>query len=233
MIADLRGVLLDLDGTLLDHRGAADRAVVAWARQLGLSDDPDPVARWRRAESQHYPQFERGECSFQEQRRRRVRAFSSALAGVDDERADALFDDYAAHYRQNWQALPGAAELIDRAFANGCRVGVLTNGDETQQREKLAAIGLLTPDLQVFASSTLGFAKPDARAFELACQGLATAPSQTVMVGDDPVKDILGARAAGLHAIQLCQDETSPAEGVVRSLWEAADLLFGDDYRQG
>ncbi|MFT4218701.1 MAG: hypothetical protein QM619_16155 [Micropruina sp.] len=96
MIADLRGVLLDLDGTLLDHRGAADRAAIAWARQLGLADDGDSVARWRQAESQHYPQFERGECSFQEQRRRRVRAFSSALAGIDDARADALFDDYAA-----------------------------------------------------------------------------------------------------------------------------------------
>ncbi|MFT4218702.1 MAG: HAD family hydrolase [Micropruina sp.] len=122
---------------------------------------------------------------------------------------------------------------MGRAFASGCRVGVLTNGDEGQQREKLAAIGLLRPDLRVFASSTLGCAKPEARAFELACGGLATAPSQTVMVGDDRVKDVLGARAAGLHAIHLCQDEASADEGIARSLWEAADLMFGDDYRRG
>ncbi|MEA5117868.1 MAG: HAD family hydrolase, partial [Propionicimonas sp.] len=190
---ELRGMLLDLDGTLLDHAGAAGRAAEQWAYRVGGTPaHQDPVELWHQLESRFFPRFERGECSFQQQRRLRVRGFSDALARIDDDQADALFDQYLALYRQHWRAFPGAAELIDRALAAGCRVGVLTNGEETQQREKLAAIGLLSAQVPVFASSALGCAKPDARAFVLACQGLGSPPAQTVMVGDDQAKDVLG-----------------------------------------
>ncbi|WP_412751945.1 hypothetical protein [Krasilnikovia sp. M28-CT-15] len=36
----LRGVLLDLDGTLLDHEGAVDEALHAWLPTLGVRPSP-------------------------------------------------------------------------------------------------------------------------------------------------------------------------------------------------
>ncbi len=215
-----RGVLFDLDGTLLDHRGAADAAVREWAvRILGVSlDAVDAVERWRLLEERYFAMFERRECTFQEQRRSRVRAFAPVLAALEDEAADELFVGYQELYRCSWRAVVGAAEIVSRAFAAGCCVGVLTNGDESQQRDKLAAIGLLVPGLRLFASSAMGCAKPDLRAFERACSGLGTSPRETVMIGDDYAKDIAPARAAGLRAFQL-------TEGV--TLGEIADDLFG------
>lgn len=216
-----RGVLFDLDGTLLDHRGAADAAVQEWtSRIVGVSlDAATAVERWRLLEARYFTMFEQRECTFQEQRRLRVRAFAPTLSNLDDEAADELFAAYQELYRRSWRPVAGAAEIVARAFAAGCRVGVLTNGDESQQGDKLAVIGLAVPGLALFASSALGCAKPDPRAFELACSGLGTGAGETVMIGDDYAKDIVAARAAGLRAFQL-------TDGV--TLAEIADDLFGE-----
>ena len=229
VMTGVRAVLLDLDGTLFDHRGAADRAAAEWASIVGVTAGDEPAGRWRVLESRFFPLFERGECSFQDQRRLRVRAFDRSLENVSDVDVDALFGEYLALYRKNWQALPGATDLMERALAAGCRIGVLTNGDEAQQREKLAAIGLMRPDLAVFASSGLGYAKPAARAFEQACMGLGAVMSETVMVGDDYDKDVLAARAAGLQAIHVRDDPAATDGEALRSLWEVADVLFGTE----
>lgn len=224
-----RGVLLDLDGTLLDHRGAADQAAIEWAQKIDGLTCEDPISRWQDLERRFFPMFESGECSFQQQRRFRVREFSETLAHLSDADADALFDGYLTVYQRNWRSYAGAAELIDRAFGLGYRVGVLTNGDESQQRDKLVAIGLMRPKLQVFASSSLGYAKPAARAFELACAGLGTPPSQTAMVGDHYNRDVLAARAAGLRGIHVSHGPNPSRDESLGSLWAVASALFGND----
>jgi len=223
------GVLLDLDGTLLDHAGAAAGAVAEWARTIpGWSGDDDEAVRlWRDLEARWFAVFTRGGCSFAEQRRRRVRGFHPSLADRDDEAADAVFADYLIRYEARWAAAPGAAGLIEHALRAGLTVGVLTNGDEQQQQRKLARIGLARPGLHLFASSALGVAKPDVRAFQLACAGLGTHPGETVMVGDDLATDVLGARAAGLAAVHLSRDDPAPGPWTVRSLAEVETLLLG------
>lgn len=65
----IEGVLFDLDGTLFDHRGAAEQAA------LGLADRFHPViaredflAAWFESEDLHMAEYLRGECTFAEQR---------------------------------------------------------------------------------------------------------------------------------------------------------------------
>ena len=196
------------------------------AQGIDIETDVDPAGHWRDLEARFFPLFERGACSFQEQRRLRVRGFARELAQLSDAEADAVFERYLALYRANWRACPGAAELIERALTV-CRVGVLTNGDQTQQWDKLNAIGLLRPGLQVFASSSLGHAKPAARAFELACAGLETPSPATVMIGDDYENDVRAARAAGVRAVYVSPHPHRSHHESSTSLWEAADLVFG------
>ncbi|MGC3994402.1 MAG: HAD family hydrolase [Propionicimonas sp.] len=209
------GLLVDLDGTLVDHVGASTRAVVAWARRLpGWDGDADAaVRRWRELEAVHFTRFERGECSYVEQRRRRLRGFDETFAHLSDAEADALFAGYRVEYEAAWEAYPDALTFLRRALASGAAVGVLTNGDEFHQRLKLTRVGLDLPGLRLFASGGLGIAKPDPRAYRHACAGLGTPPPQTVMIGDDLTKDVLGAEAAGLLALHLVRDATGDLAG--------------------
>ncbi|MGV8910752.1 MAG: HAD family hydrolase [Propionicimonas sp.] len=70
-----------------------------------------------------------------------------------------------------------------------------------------------------------GRAKPSKLAFERACAGLGTRPAETVMIGDDPDKDITAALNAGLRAIHIAPGQASPSPYQVGSLTEAGLLI--------
>lgn len=182
-MGDVRGVLLDLDGTLLDHRGrrivrpsSGPRASVLRSRVTPL----DIGASLRHGSSR---------CLSVVGAPFRSSVGSGSAGSPENLPSSATLRPTRCSrvprpVPGELARLPGAAELIDQALA-ACRVGVLTNGDEAQQRDKLGAIGLRRPGLRMFASSTLGHAKPAVRAFELACAGLGTSSVATVMVGDE------------------------------------------------
>jgi putative hydrolase of the HAD superfamily len=225
----VRAVLFDLDGTLMDHDGARVAGLAAHvAEQLpGLAEDE--LARldgeWRRLEALHYDEYAAGRCSFQEQRRRRVRGLHAALGHAEpaDAEADAWFAGYLGHYRGAWRAfddvLPGLAALA--AAHPAAALGVVTNGEGEPQRAKLAAIGLAERFPLVVASAEVGLAKPDPAIFALACERLGVAPTATAHVGDRLDLDAHGAMAAGLRGIWLDRpgtgvsaDAGAPAAGI-------------------
>lgn len=200
----IRAVLFDLDDTLMDHQSAADRAVVVWAAELGLSDDaPTLTARWTDVSNRHYLRFQQRELTAVEQQRARVREFLPHLDLRHDAAAEAVFDDYVGRYRSAWTAFADARPALERARSAGLRVGVLTNGEERFQRGKLARGRLEDVVDEFVASSTLPWSKPDARAFHTACGRLGTDPSETLMVGDSLANDVHGARGADLPAVLL------------------------------
>lgn len=213
----LRAVIFDLDDTLVDHTSAADEAAVSWAHALGV-DDPHPHARWAEVGAVHYARYQRRELTFAEQRRQRVRDFLGR--DLDDASADAHFADYLARYEAGWRAFDDAAPALRRVRAAGLGVGVLTNGDATQQRSKAERLGL-TPDIDVLvASSDLPAGKPDAGAFLHTTRLLGVAPDDALMVGDSLPHDVHGALSAGLQATLLDRRDNHPAVDVrrIRSL---------------
>ncbi len=198
------GVLFDLDDTLFDHRGAADRGLRSWLAGLGLDGMlEDHAERWFALETYHHERFQRGEISHVEQRRARIRAFLPGWDLADDAVADDTFAGYLACYRAAWSAFDDAAAALERALGAGLAVGILTNGDQTIQETKVRRTGLASYSVPVYASSSLAAAKPDPRAFHHACADLGVDPSGVVMVGDSLRHDVHGARAAGLRSVLI------------------------------
>lgn len=196
------GVLFDLDDTLVDHRGAAERGLRVWLGSLGLDGDVEEHAeRWFALEAFHYERCQRGEIGYQEQRRARIRAFLPGWDLADDALADDTFAGFLACYRAAWSAFADAAAALDTALGAGLPVGILTNGDQPAQEEKVRRTGLASYGLPVFASSSLPAAKPDPRAFHAACDALGVKPEVCVMVGDSLTHDVRGAVGAGLAAV--------------------------------
>ncbi len=52
-----------------------------------------------------------------------------------------------------------------------------------------------------FLSSRFGFKKPDVRLFHYAMEKLRVAPGESVYIGDNPSKDLMGAKKAGMKSI--------------------------------
>jgi putative hydrolase of the HAD superfamily len=96
------------------------------------------------------------------------------------------------------------ATALHRLRAAGWRLGILTNGLPSVQFRKVAALGLAPlVDEVVYAEEHAPGGKPAAAAFRAVLRALDLAPEHAVFVGDDPVNDVRGAKAAGFRTIRL------------------------------
>lgn len=218
-----RAVCFDLDDTLFDHRGAARAGVRRFLGDLNVEVTDSVLGAWFRAEDTQYERWRSGAISFPEQRRERLRIVLPPLGvtlPADDAGLDALFDDYLAGYRHAWRVFPDVVPLLRTLRERGYRIGLLTNGSEAQQLEKLARTGLDAAFDAVCISEQIGVQKPDPRAFTLLAERLGVDPQACVFVGDDPDKDVRGARRAGMRAVLV--DRADPAAPNLAAVVETA-----------
>ncbi len=241
-VAAVDGVLLDADDTLYDTRRAMHAAGSAAAAALWPSADPDRVrragVRFRDDPEGYFRAFARGDLDFGAMRRARVSALARWLDQPD---GDGLWDDFEAVYEP---AFLGAMTVFDDVRpavaalrAAGLSVGVLTNSSDTYTVHKMRAAGIHGLFDVVCSRDTLGFGKPDPRAFHEACRRLGTEPARTLYVGDELETDPLGAADAGMPAAWLVRDGAPDAAAahvvgerdiaVLASLSEVAALVQG------
>lgn len=203
-----RALLLDLDGTLLDHDAASQVALLAALEGSSLPHEADasvPLARWRDLEVRHFQRYLDGELTFQEQRVVRTREFL-AFHGVNDLDDAALlrwFDRYLSRYEGAWCAFDDVHPFLRAVDELDVvpTLAVVTNGDHDQQSAKLVSSGL--DRIALFTSSTLGARKPDRAAFHRVCDALGVEPAEAWFCGDNREVDAVGAQEAGLHGIWL------------------------------
>jgi REG-2-like HAD superfamily hydrolase len=108
-------------------------------------------------------------------------------------------------------AYPGVRELITSLRQRGLKIGLLSNWDISLHRI-VKMHGWADLFDVVIASHEFGAEKPDPRIFLHACNLLGSKPEETLHVGDNPIDDIQGARAAGLHALLVDHDDKGFAE---------------------
>lgn len=228
-------VLFDIDGTLVDHEAACRAAVLAWTKARSARaarPDADMTAEWLRLEELHFGGYLAREITFEEQRRRRLRDYLSFLGEAPqlDGALDGLFQDYLRHYEASWTAYADAGPALAELKKRGLTLGVLTNGQEAQQRAKLDAVGLLDNFSHVIASSTLSASKPAVAAFHEACQRLGRDPQDVLYVGDNLRTDALAATAAGLAGVWLDRLQQAAPEPA-RSIGSLAEIIEIIDHR--
>jgi putative hydrolase of the HAD superfamily len=203
-----RAVLLDLDGTILDHDGASSAAILTAMEASGISHNGDaeaPVSRWRELEAEHFQRYLDGELDFEEQRIVRARDFLQSFGRTESDPLELLrwFDGYREAYERSWRAFDDVQPFLDgiAALDDALTLAVVTNGDHDQQASKLAVLGL--ERLPLYASSTIGVRKPDPAIFIRVCATLEVDPADAWFVGDNREVDAVSADRAGLHGIWL------------------------------
>ena len=222
-------IFFDLDDTLLDDRGAQDvylpQVYAAWQHALPHAETDFPTI-WRTALQHHFDRHMRGEISYDEQRRARIREVFRApsLSDADaDRRMREFLDIYEASWRLFDDVLPVLEALADRPL------GVITNGTDVQQRSKLERFGIADRFAVIVTSEAAGVGKPDPRIFAHAAARLNTPPVRCVHVGDDWSRDVEGARSAGFGAVWLSRHARDvggePAVPRIRSLTGLLHLL--------
>jgi putative hydrolase of the HAD superfamily len=222
----LRGVLLDLDNTLVDQDAATTEALQRWLPSLGVACTPDLRSQWDDIQERHMRAFRERTATFQEQRRRRLRDFLPLIQmAYAEEELDEIFEGYLAAYESSWRAFPDVEDALRAIAGAGLEVAVLTNGSNEQQYSKLDRAGLSGRVGPMFTVEDLSASKPDPAAFLDACSRWGLPPSSVLSVGDRHDLDVLPARAAGLRAVHLDRHDRGPHDEPHR-IRTLADLRF-------
>lgn len=218
----VRGVLLDVDDTLLGTRAAMVRAGREAARELWPHADAGRVERagerYREDPGGHFRAFTRGEHAFEEMRARRVEDVARWLGQEPVEgdldrwtsAFDRTFDEALEVFDDVLEALRTCREL-------GWRTALLTNSSAAYTTRKLELAGLTRAVAELTAGvvtkDTLGIGKPAPRVFHEGCRLMRLPPGQVVYVGDELDVDACGALAAGLGAAWLRRPGYAREEG--------------------
>jgi FMN phosphatase YigB (HAD superfamily) len=144
----VRLVLFDVDGTLVDHDGAAASGVQQWLMANGWADAgtiAGLVSEWDEIAERHFPAYRARLTTFQGQRRLRLRDFLPRV-GIDastwsDVRLDELFNTYLVAYEAAWRSFPDAEPCLG-ALRRVVQIAVLSNGNQQQQEAKVSRTGL-------------------------------------------------------------------------------------------
>ena len=227
-VESMHTIFFDIDDTLVDYK-AAERAAALVFYQDHMDHDhetPDAfIVRWQTVTEKHFQRYLSGELSFQGQRRTRLREIFAADRALADADADHLFAGYLRRYEQNWRLHADVEECL-RAL-DGFSLGIISNGDSTQQRQKLTALAINGRFDHVVISGDIGVVKPDAKIFHAACALAGRDPAECLYVGDHPEVDARGAARAGLASIWLNRHGTAEVAGLtsIRSLLDLVPAI--------
>jgi putative hydrolase of the HAD superfamily len=96
-------------------------------------------------------------------------------------------------------------EVLARlATETDLKIGVITEGLEIKQAEKLVRLDLvkwLAPDA-IFISDQIGISKPNRKLYLRACAAIGVRPGEAMYVGDHPENDVAPAKAIGMVVVR-------------------------------
>lgn len=185
-MAPYRGVIFDIDGTLVDSNDAHARA---WVRSFA---DQGIEVSFRQVR----PLIGMGGDQL-------VPHVSGIVKG--DVRYQALSDGWQRHFQEELPGLrsqPGSRALLDALRARGLRLIAGTSTDEALVSDLLRIADVQDVLTEHTTASDVDASKPEPDIVRAAVAKLGLAPSEVLMVGDTPF-DVESAHKAGVDTVAL------------------------------
>ena len=140
-----------------------------------------------------------------------------------------LLDSYIQDFHQFCVAFADVEIVIQTLFKTGYLLGLISNGKTPFQEHNFQALGLSQYFSCVLVSDAIGLRKPQAEIFQLACQQLNVLPEQCIMIGDNEIADIQGAKNVGMQTIlfnSTQEEKLTQAENQAHSFKEILPIIL-------
>lgn len=191
MIAgQLRGVIFDMDGVLVDSHAVHRKAWRLFLQTLGR-DVPEP------------------ELDFILDGRKRADILRHFLGDCPDPDLEEFGRHKDCIFRQmhlEVTPVPGAVRLVRELHHGGTAVALATSASRSRARSTLLELGLLDCFPVIVAGEDVHLGKPDAAIYRLACDRIGFAPCHLLAV-EDAVSGIRAALGAGLGCVGVASHE--------------------------
>ena len=226
-------VLFDLDGTLVSEREGVERSRAAVAALIRGHGHDVSDAQYSRAAQQAIDDALAANHGSWPATFSRQEAIRRALIANDvpADLAPPCEHVYKRERMANLALLPDARAVLDLAQARG-PLGLITNGDSAEQREKLRRCALTEYFDPLVISDDLGVSKPEPAIFAQALNALGIPAQRAVYIGNSYANDVEGGAAVGLNTIWLNERGSAPPANathlptaIIRALRELPPLL--------
>ncbi len=202
----MKALLLDLDDTLLDYSGGVDahwEAAVLACYTNGLA--PQRLVAEIAATRRWFwddPERHRKERVNMLGAWQHIVEFALERLGLPaDGLAPAIAHDYAARRREAMRLFPEALESLERFRRRGVPLGLVTNGDASQQHDKIERHGLRPFFGAIVIEGEFGAGKPDEVVYRHALAQLGASPKDAWMAGDHLEFDVDAPQRLGMRGV--------------------------------
>jgi len=210
----LKTIFFDAAGTLIHLPKSVGHHYALVGRRVGLALDAPAldqafVACWKQMPARpaiEGPREDNDKGWWRELVDRVIDQVAPATSELD---RDTFFEVAYSHFAEAgvWELYPDVLEVLE-ALRSRFDLAVVSNFDG-RLRMILEHLGVSQFFSHVFLSSELGADKPDSEIFRRALQLSRARPTETLHVGDDPVRDWQGAEGAGLSVFRLDRPRNS------------------------
>lgn len=225
-------VLFDLDHTLWDFEANAKDTLDQLFREYdlrekGISGFGFFYETFVRINTGLWDLHDRGLISASELKEQRFYKVMNE-SGLDDFPLSKKFSsDFLAGLPKRNRLMPGTLETLAYLHPK-YPMGIVTNGFDEVQSAKMSSSGIDGYFKNLVTSQRAGNKKPSKEIFEFALSEMGHRPEASVMIGDNLLTDIVGARNAGLDTIYFNPDQKPHEEDMtheIRSISQIMSLL--------
>lgn len=210
----IKAVLFDLDDTLYRERDFVDQSFRSVARVMAkyLAERDKGRGREEKGDLQPARAGESTEELFRQmielmEQEGRGEIFNRLCERYD---VDIPVEELVRIYRETKPVLslyPDGEEFLERLEKRQIKTGLITDGNAQVQYNKIRALGLDRRLDVVLASYDLGLRKPDPGVYVYCLEKLGCGPEEAVYIGDNPLKDFIGARKLGMKTVRIIRPE--------------------------
>jgi YjjG family noncanonical pyrimidine nucleotidase len=226
-------VLFDLDHTLWDYETNSSAVLVDLYNKyelaaLGAVPCVEFVKSFTRVNTELWDKHDRNVISRDVLRHDRFDLVFKA-AGLEHRELSLKFsEEYLSESPKGKHLVPHALDLLNYLKDKGYGMYIVTNGFEDIQGTKIASGGITHYFNGVITSARAGFKKPDKGIFDFVMKESGFSASESIMIGDNLLTDIAGARNASIDSVFYNPNEVKHSEVVsheIRSLKELFAIL--------
>lgn len=198
-----KGVFLDLDNCLYSydscHVPAHEAVLALLVKKIGrpAKDISTPLATSR----QDVKRATGDTASSHSRLLYFQKTVETLLKKTDLSLTQKLHDLYWSTYFSHMTLYPGVREFLSFLKSRHIRVAFVTDQAADLQMKKLLHLGLETSFDFLVTSEEAGHDKPHPSIFQLALQKLNLTPQDVLMIGDEPEKDVTGAKRLGIIGV--------------------------------
>jgi putative hydrolase of the HAD superfamily len=230
---NVKALLFDLDDTLLDYSGGADRS---WREACGACCTPEgidaavlvaTIAETRRWFWDDPARHRRERVNMLGAWQHIVEFALERLGRPAPQLAAAVARDYAARRRAAMRLFPDSLACLTELRRRGIPLALVTNGDATQQRDKIERHDLARFFDAILVEGEFGVGKPDEAVYRHVLEALGMTPDEALMVGDHLEWDVGAPQRLGLTGVWmdrggvgLPHGSTVQPDRIIRSLDE-------------